>query len=167
MTSYSGDGTFRWRRTVTPAVGTFIGDWIASSPDGNFIAAGHNVTSGGNPIGITLVRYTSDGTLLWRQDPAGTAPAVGRLLVDNSGNSYLAFNSIGDGQDIRLQKHSPAGALLWSQQISTGFFANDVATSAALSPDGTDVMYSAATSSAARRGLPRHSTPPPGRAAGW
>ena len=142
VTSYAGDGTFRWRRTVTPAVGTFIGDWIASSLDGNFIAAGHNVTSSGNPIGITLVRYTSDGTLLWRQDLAGTGPAVGRLLVDNSGNSYLAFNSIGDGQDIRLQKHSPAGALLWSQQISTGFFANDVATSAALSPDGADVVIS-------------------------
>ena len=140
VTSYTGDGTFRWRRTVTPAVGTFTGDWIAASPDGNFVAVGHNVTSRGNPIGITLVRYTSDGTLLWRQDLAGTAPAVGRLLVDNSGNSYLAFNSIGDGQDIRLLKHNPAGALLWSQQISTGFFANDVATSAALSPDTADVV---------------------------
>ena len=140
VTSYTGDGTFRWRRTITPAVGTFMGDWIAAAPDGNFVAVGHNVTSSGNPIGITMARYTSDGTLLWRQDLAGTAPRVGRLLIDNAGNSYLAFNSIGDGQDIRLQKHSPAGALLWSQQISTGFFANDVATSAALSADGADVV---------------------------
>lgn len=140
VTSYTTDGTFRWRRTVTPTVGTFTGDWIAASPDGNFVAAGRNVTSTGSPIAITIVRYASDGTLLWRQDLAGTVPAVGRLLVDGSGNSYLAFNSVGDGQDIRLQKHSPAGALLWSQQISTGFFANDVATSAALSPDGADIV---------------------------
>ena len=140
VTSYTGDGTFRWRRTVTPTVGTFTGDWIVGSPDGNVVAAGRNVTSTGNPIGITMVRYASDGTLLWRQDLAGTAPAVGRLLVDASGNSYLAFNSVGDGQDIRLLKHSPAGAVLWSQQVSTGFFANDVATSAALSPDGADVV---------------------------
>ena len=140
VTSYTSDGIFRWRRTVTPAVGTFSGDWIAASPDGNLVAVGHNVTSSGNPIGITMVRYTSEGTLLWRQDLAGTAPGVGRLLIDNAGNSYLAFNSIGDGQDIRLQKHSPAGALLWSQQISTGFFANDIATSAALSADGADVV---------------------------
>ena len=140
VTSYTGDGTFRWRRTVTPAIGAFTGDWIAASPDGNFVAVGHNVTSRGSPISVTMVRYSSDGTLLWRQDLAGTQPAVGRLLVDNSGNSYLAFNSIGDGQDIRLLKHNPAGALLWSQQISTGFFANDVATSAALSADGSDIV---------------------------
>jgi fibronectin type III domain protein len=140
VTSYTSDGTFRWRRTITPAVGTFTGDWIAASPDGNFVVVGHNVTSSGSPIGITMVRYTSDGTLLWRQDVAGTAPRVGRLLIDNSGNSYLVFNSIGDGQDIRLQKHSPAGDLLWSQQIATGFFANDVATSAALSADGADLV---------------------------
>jgi len=140
VTSYTGEGTLRWRRTVTPAVGTFAGDWIVASPDGNFVAVGHNVSSSGSPIGITMVRYSSDGTLLWRIDLAGTAPGVGRLLIDNSGNSYLAFNSIGDGQDIRLQKHSPAGTLLWSQQISTGFFANDVTTSAALSADGADVV---------------------------
>jgi hypothetical protein len=140
VTSYTQDGTFRWRRAVSPAVGTFTGDWVVASPDGDFVAVGRNVGSSGSPIGITLVRYTSDGTLLWRRDPAGTLPGVGRLLVDAAGNSYLAFNSVGDGQDIRLQKHDRAGALLWSQVISTGFFANDVASSAALSPDGADVV---------------------------
>jgi hypothetical protein len=140
VTSYTQDGTFRWRRSVTPAVGTFTGDWVAASPDGDFVAVGRNVSSSGSPIGTTLVRYTSDGTLLWRRDLVGTLPGVGRLLVDAAGNSYLAFNSVGDGQDIRLQKHDRAGALRWSQVISTGFFANDVATSAALSPDGADVL---------------------------
>src|SRR6188472_3507085 len=28
VTSYTSDGTFRWRTTVTPAVGSFRGDWI-------------------------------------------------------------------------------------------------------------------------------------------
>jgi len=140
VTSYTQDGTFRWRSTVTPNIGRFLGDWIAASPEGAFVAVGHNITSTGNPIGITLVRYSSDGTLLWRRDIAGTSPSVGRLLVDAAGSAYLAFNSVGDGQDIRLQKYDASGILQWSQVISTGTFANDVATSAALSPSGADVM---------------------------
>ena len=140
VTSYTQDGTFRWRSTVTPNIGRFLGDWIAASPEGAFVAVGHNVTSTGNPISITLVRYSFDGTLLWRRDIAGTSPSVGRLLVDAAGSAYLAFNSIGDGQDIRLQKYDASGILQWSQVISTGTFANDVATSAALSPNGADVV---------------------------
>ncbi len=140
VTSYTQDGTFRWRSTVTPNVGRFLGDWIAASPEGDFVAAGHNITSTGNPISIMLVRYSSDGTLLWRRDIAGTFPSVGRLLVDAAGSAYLAFNSVGDGQDIRLLKYDASGILQWSQVISTGTFANDVATSAALSPNGADVM---------------------------
>ena len=140
VTSYTQDGTFRWRSTVTPNIGRFLGDWIAASPEGAFVAVGHNITSTGNPISITLVRYSSDGTLLWRRDIAGTSPSVGRLLVDAAGSAYLAFNSVGDGQDIRLQKYDASGILQWSQVISTGTFANDVATSAALSPNGADVV---------------------------
>jgi hypothetical protein len=116
--SYTQDGTFRWRRTVSPSVGTFQGDWVAAAPNGDCVAVGHNVTSSGNPIAITMVRYTTNGTLLWRQDIAGTFPGVGRPVVDTNGDSYLAFNSVSDGQDIRLQKHNPAGTLLWSQAIS-------------------------------------------------
>ena len=113
-------------------------DW--GSWDGDFIAVGRNTDSHGDPIAITMVRYTSDGTLEWRIDLARTRPYVARLLVDAGGNAYLAFNSIGDGQDIQLHKYSPGGALLWARGISTGYFANDIATSLALSPDGTDVV---------------------------
>jgi hypothetical protein len=86
-----------------------------------------------------MVRYSSTGTLLWRVDLARTLPSVARLLVDSAGNAYLAFNSVGDGQDIQLHKYDPSGVLIWSQAISTGFFANDIATSLALSPDEADV----------------------------
>jgi len=140
ITSYSPTGMLRWRRTVSPSVGTFVGDWIAAAPDADVIAVGHNVTSRGNPIALTLVRYSSDGTLQWRVDLARVAPSVGRLLVDAAGNAYLAFNSVGDGQDIQLHKYNVSGVLVWSQVISTGFAANDVATSLALSPDGADVV---------------------------
>ncbi len=140
ITSYTPNGLFRWSSAVIPSVGTFVGDWVAAAPDGDFVAVGHNVTSRGNPIAITLVRFSSDGTLLWRVDLARTFPGVGRLIADSGGSAYLAFNSVGDGQDIQLHKYSPSGHLLWAQAINTGFMANDIATSIALSPDEADIV---------------------------
>ena len=142
VTSYTAGGSFRWQGTVTPSSGTFVGDWVAAAPNGDFVAVGRNTNSSGNPIAITMVRYAANGALLWRVDLARTFPYVGRLLVDSAGNAYLAFSSVGDGQDIQLHKYSPSGGLIWSQVISTGFMANDIVTSLALSPDQTDVVLS-------------------------
>ena len=140
ITSYAPDGVFRWRGAVSPSIGTFVGDWVAAAADGDFVAVGHNVTSRGNPIAITIVRLSTAGTLLWRVDLARMFPGVGRLIVDTAGNAYLAFNSVGDGQDIQLHKYSPSGQLLWAQVINTGFMANDIATSIALSPDDAHIV---------------------------
>ena len=142
VTSYTATGSFRWRGAVSPSSGTFAGDWVTAAPNGDFVAVGHNRTSRGQAIGITMVRYASNGTLQWRVDLARTIPSVARLIVDSGGNAYLAFNSVGDGQDIQLHKYNPSGVLLWSQLISTGSFANDIATSLALSPDQADVVLS-------------------------
>ena len=32
VTSYTSEGVFRWTRTIIPLAGTFVGDWIVSSP---------------------------------------------------------------------------------------------------------------------------------------
>lgn len=66
VTSYTATGSLRWRGVVSPASGTFVGDWVVAAPNGDFVAVGHNVTSRGQPIAISMVRYASDGTLLWR-----------------------------------------------------------------------------------------------------
>lgn len=100
VTSYTATGTLRWRGAVTPSVGTFTGDWVVAAPTGDFVAVGRNVDSRGSPIGITLVRFASDGTLQWRLDLARWRPLVARLVADADGSAYLAFSSIGDGQDI-------------------------------------------------------------------
>ena len=137
VTSYTTDGAFRWRSTVSPSVGTFQGDWVAAAPNGDFLAVGHNVNSSGNPIQATLVRFASDGTLLWRVDPSvGFLATVGRLLVDAGDNAYLAVSGRGTGAFV--QKYGPSGALLWSRLDSSGG-GYAIASSLALSPDGADV----------------------------
>lgn len=143
VTSYTATGTFRWQRMVSPAsIGTFQGNWIATAPNGDFVAVGTNVDTHGSPMGLTMIRYNTDGTLLWRIDIVRWRPFVARLLVDSQGNSYLAFSAVGDGQDIQVQKFNAVGVLLWAQVIATDFMANDMATSLALSPDESDVMVS-------------------------
>ena len=149
VTSYAPNGALRWRRTISPASGTLQGDWIVAVPGGDLLAVGHSVNSSGNPIRISVVRYSSDGTLLWRVDPVGILPQMARALVDAEGNAYLAFSSVGDGQDIQVHKYNPTGALAWSSVISTQFFANDIATSLTLSPDETDVVVTGSVSGGA------------------
>ena len=139
VTSYTAGGALRWQRSVSPVSGTFRGDWVVATPTGDFAAVGTNIDSKGYPFGLTMVRYSPDGVLRWRLDLARNRPSVARLIADGADNTYLAFSSIGDGQDIQLHKYNSSGALLWSRMITTGFFANDVATSLALSPDGVDV----------------------------
>ena len=149
VTSYTSNGTFRWQRMVSPSIGTFQGNWVAAAPNGDFVAVGTNVNSHGNPMGLTVIRYTTDGTLLWRVDIVRWFPFVARLLVDSQGNAYLAFSAIGDGHDIQLQKYNPLGILLWAQALSTDPLANDMATSLALGPDESDVIVTGSISGGA------------------
>jgi hypothetical protein len=147
VTSYTASGQVRWRSTVTPALGTFAGDWVVAAPNGDFVVIGHNQDSHGRPIASVMLRYASNGTLLWQVDfSSGFFPAVARLVVDAAGNAYVAWSAVGSG--FLVQKYSPTGALLWSQGDSTGGgFA--IASSLALSPDGADVAVSGSISGGA------------------
>jgi len=147
VTSYTASGALRWRSAVSPSSGTFAGDWVVAAPNGDFVVIGHNQDSHGRPIASTMVRYASDGTLLWRLDfSSGFFPSTGRLVVDAAGNEYLAWSATGSG--FVVQKYSPSGALVWSQVDSTGNgFA--IASSLALSPDETDVAVTGSVSGGA------------------
>jgi PKD repeat protein len=145
VTSYTSTGALRWQRTVTPSSGTFAGDWVVAAPNGDLVVIGHNQDSHGRPIASTMLRYTSDGTLLWRVDfSASFFPSVARLVVDAAGNAYVAWSAVGSG--LFVQKYSPSGALLWSQQDSSTGNGYAIASSLALSPDGVDVAVTGSVS---------------------
>ena len=147
VTSYTADGALRWQRTTSPSSGTFVGDWVAAAPNGDFVVIGHNQDSHGRAIASTMLRYDSNGTLLWRVDfSGGFFPSVARLLIDAAGNTFVASSATGTGFFVR--KYSPSGALLWSQldTIGGGY---SIASSLALSPDETDVAVTGSISGGA------------------
>ena len=127
VTSYTADGVLRWRATAAPVSGTFVGDWVAAAPNGDVVALGHSLDSRGRVIGVSLLRYASDGSFQWRVDSTGSVLSMQRLLVDTAGNAYFGYNST-------LYKYSPSGTLLWSTYTSVP----DVG--ATLSPDGADIV---------------------------
>ena len=148
VTSYTPTGSLRWRSTVSPASGTFQGDWVVAAPNGDFIAIGHSADSHGRPITSTMVRFASGGALLWRVDFSATFfPAVARLVVDSAGNAYVAWSATGSG--LFLQKYSPSGTLLWSRQDVTIGGGYAVASSLALSPDGAEIVATGSVSGGA------------------
>jgi len=139
VTSYTPAGVPRWRGVVSPASGTFVGDWVAAAPSGEVVATGRNLDSRGTTIGVTMVRFGADGQLQWRIDRGVAFSGVGRVVMDAGGNAYLAWSARGIGRLV--EKYGPTGSLLWSQLDGTaGGFA--VATSLALGPDGADVVAS-------------------------
>lgn len=132
VTSYTASGLLRWQKVVNPASGTFTGVWIEAAPNGDLVAVGSNIDSSGRLIGVTIVRYAADGTLLWRVDSVGSVLRLGRLALDSQGNAYLNINSV-------LSKYGPAGNVLWTTNIST------FGTGASVSPDGADLVLTGAS----------------------
>ena len=80
VTSYTATGTFRWRSSVAPASGTFVGNWVVAAPNGDFVALGSQIDSRGphqrrNPGAVRLRRnFAVAGGLHWDGSFVG-APA--------------------------------------------------------------------------------------------
>ncbi len=132
VTSYTATGVPRWQQSVAPVSGTFVGSRVAAAPNGDFVATGANIDARGRIFGVTIVRYSTNGALLWRVDSTELVATMGRLVVDTAGNAYLGYNSI-------LHKYSPSGTLLWATPTSVPDGA------VALSPDGADVVVTGAS----------------------
>ena len=97
-----------WRRTISPSIGTFTGDWVAAASNGDILAVGHNV-----PPAAARSRSRWFGTRpTARSGGASTLPARCRRLGGSwwtRRGAYLAFNSAGTPGHPAL--HSSAGAL--------------------------------------------------------
>ena len=72
----------------------------------------------GGPIANTMLRYDSNGTLLWRVDFPRHLPRGRAARCRCAGNAYLAWNAVGSG--LFVQKYSPAGSAVVPGRLDGG-----------------------------------------------
>src|SRR4030095_1146900 len=101
--------------------GNDMGYNIAPDNDGNVYVVG-TVWNANRDYEIAILKYNSNGTLLWNVITSGDniqAEDKGLdLVIDNYGNIYLAgFCTSNDNYtDIITQKYNSSGTLLWSRK---------------------------------------------------
>ena len=109
---YDPSGNLLWQNTYDDPTYNLSGVWIAVDGGGNAVVLANIVRStDGQPNGWLTLKYDANGNLLWVNPFPRTVSNAARLIVDISGNIYVAGTGV-------LTKYSPSGAVLW--QDSSG-----------------------------------------------
>lgn len=141
VTSYTSAGVQRWRRTIAPASGHYVGRSIEVAPDGDVVVALTNMPNSSSTValGAVVVRYSSTGVEEWRAVHAGSFVDYARMVLDSAGNAYVVYSF--NGTSVR--KYGPTGALLWESAGNLGATASSIT----LSPDQGSVYATSTTAS--------------------
>jgi len=117
---------------------------ITIDKSGNIYVSGVSHDTGYNNSEFVTIKYTSNGDSLWVRHYNGSV--IGRdapraLVIDNSGNIYVAGESHSDGtlSDYATIKYSPNGDTLWVRRYNGPADSNDVAN--AIGVDDSSNVY--------------------------
>lgn len=112
LLKYDPSGELLWQKTWGWKRNNDSGLGVDVDPLGNVFVAGTTERSG--KWEALLLKYSSDGTLLWQRTWGGEYWADGGfdVAVDSSGNAYVTGRC---GVDASLLKYSPNGELLWQK----------------------------------------------------
>ena len=89
-------------------------------------AAGNSYVCGslieGQDAGAVVMKLSPSGAVLWKKEDFSNGPAGVRLVLDSTGQLYVAGDvRVGDS-DIFVQKHNPeTGDVLWTQRFEQDF----------------------------------------------
>lgn len=111
---------------------------------GNIYVTGLTLSAGGAHYDIVTIKYNADGNILWLQKyngPADSTDYPGALVVDPSGNVYVAGSSYGIGSksDFVVLKYNSSGVQQWVQRYNGP--ANDGDNSYGLAVDASGNVY--------------------------
>ena len=124
LLKFAPDGTLAWQRTWGGS-GTESGQGVAVGPDGAVYMTGSTSTFGAGSGDIFVIKFTSDGALVW-QKTWGTEGGEGGdgVAVAQDGSVYVA--GVGPrsgaivGADVVLLKINPDGDLVWQRTYAAG-----------------------------------------------
>lgn len=154
LVKYDSSGNVLWAKSA--ANGNAIGQSVAVDALGDVCITGgftsaiitfdaYTLTNiNPDTSDIFLVKYNSDGNVLWAKSAGGTNYEYSKsVTVDSSGNAYITGSFVSStinfdsytltnegGKDIFLAKYNAHGAVLWAKSIdgTSDEFGNSVAT---------------------------------------
>jgi len=146
---YDSQGNLAWTASYDGGFqeADFASD-IAIDANSNIYVSGdsYNPATG---FDIVILKYNSQGTLLWQaiyDGPAHSDDRWSHLAIDSYGNVYMlcSSNSPATGEDVVLVKYDTDGNQLWSQSFNSNGANNDEALNLIIYND--QYIYIAATS---------------------
>jgi uncharacterized delta-60 repeat protein len=122
VSCYTQSITKQWVRTYNGPSNAYdySGEAVVDN-SGNIYVCGQSDSSGTGQD-IILMKYNSAGVRLWLQRYNGPAnnndSPTGGLVVDNSGNAYVAGTSWGANNDYVLIKYNSSGVFQWAARFN-------------------------------------------------
>jgi len=125
LASYSGNGDLRWQRTWGGS------SWdssyaVAVSGPGDIYVAGNTSSYGAGGNDAFLLKFGSDGSLLWQRTWGGTgSDSAVAVITDNAGNIYItgSSSSFSNGySDVILLSYDSNGSLQWQRTAGGSAF---------------------------------------------
>jgi hypothetical protein len=138
---HSPNGTLRWERVIPPPPDRARASWISTDPAGNAIVAAYQVTGDRfSPAGWLVVKYSPQGSVIWRDDISVAHGRTVRVETDGAGNAYVTGTMfLGTTVDAVTIKYAPNGTKRWTRSFNGGAAAADVPSSIAVSSDGSRI----------------------------
>jgi len=140
---YNSEGTVIWEKTyIGPGTSWDEGSMITLDNLGNVYVTGKTVSSTSTHEDIITIKYTNDGTELWKKffnGPGSTTDEGTALAVDKMHSVYVtgkSYYSSLNGFDIITIKYDSLGTQLWAQNFNGFSNENDIAKEIALDDAG-------------------------------
>ncbi len=118
LLKFSSSGDLVWQRIWGSTVDDEVFG-IAVDSSANIYLTGHTSSSGAGGNDVFLLKFASDGGLLWRKTWGGAGEDIASsLAVSLAGSVYVTgyTTSFGaGGPDVFLLKYDPAGSLVWQR----------------------------------------------------
>ncbi|MEI7918181.1 MAG: type II secretion system protein [Candidatus Saccharibacteria bacterium] len=118
LTKYATDGNLSWSKAWGGASGEFTNGLFQTS-DAGYVVTGQTNSYGAGNGDMFLVKYATDGSLLWNKTWGGTGSDLGYAIVQTSDGGYAVTGdtaSYGAGSDdMFLAKYASDGSLTWNK----------------------------------------------------